>query len=222
MANICSNYITVVGPQAKEATDSIEKHWTYGTPERIDETTLSAESGWSPPDELILEAIKDYPGVEVTDEYSECGNDVYGTATYSDGVCNDVTVSHKGSITYEELEFLYLLASKAGRLRVTELVTIVEDMEERCVDFDSEVPDWDRIQQAAVLVMKGELSADTSSFMDDLYRLLSITEYADSNQAGIIGSSIVPDRKYAEDHLASFIEQHDEDLSEVFRKFTNG
>lgn len=117
MANWCSNTVVFEGePEAIEQIQQLFKTMTEKQqqencgqlPEFLDDTNggwffdiyqnddvigiFQYETKWSPNIEIVQRIAERY-GVKFTQEYAEVGNGIYGKATYSEGILDDVCLS---------------------------------------------------------------------------------------------------------------------------------
>lgn len=117
MANWCSNTVVFEGePEAIEQIQQLFKTMTEKQqqencgqlPEFLDDTNggwffdiyqnddvigiFQYETKWSPNIEIVQRIAERY-GVKFTQEYAEVGNQIYGKATYLEGILDDVCLS---------------------------------------------------------------------------------------------------------------------------------
>lgn len=84
--------------QLPEFSDETNGGWFFDIYQDDDVTGIfQYETKWSP-NIGVVQKIADHCGVEFTQEYEEMGNGIYGKATYSDGILDDVC------LTDEDLE----------------------------------------------------------------------------------------------------------------------
>ena len=124
MANWCSNTVVFEGePEAIEQIQQLFKTMTEKQqqencgqlPEFLDDTNggwffdiyqnddvigiFQYETKWSPNIEIVQRIAERY-GVKFTQEYAEVGNQIYGKATYLEGILDDVCLSDEDSEQY--------------------------------------------------------------------------------------------------------------------------
>lgn len=139
MANICLNWVNVVGDSAKlqEVKRLIEPEVMsmYINHEEEGQMTLSLESKWSPPEEELKQISKDL-GVLIECEYEECGNDIWGKFAYNGGdLVFDLSLPYlKGK--YSSMEW-----NDFVECEVLHRVHEAEDLEDFLLDFDEIVSD---------------------------------------------------------------------------------
>jgi hypothetical protein len=135
MANICLNWVNVVGESAKlqEVKRLIEPEVLSMDVNYEDEgqMTLSLETKWSPPEEELKQISTDL-GVLIECEYEECGNDIWGKFAYNGGdLVFDI------SMPYLEGKYNSMEWNDFVECEVLHRVHDAEDLEEFLENFEN-------------------------------------------------------------------------------------